>query len=60
MKKLDINEHLFLPKIALQVAEELQANDEGGWTYRVVHDPKGCGWSYINVYDADGVFVARY
>ena len=59
MKLLDTTEHLYAPAKAEAVAAELQAHDED-WTYKVVHDPKGTGYSYIAIYDEDGEFVGKY
>ena len=43
---------------AEKAAKELKASDPE-WDYRVVHDPKGTGYSFIEVFDEDGEFVAR-
>ena len=41
---------MFSPKEAEATAAILQA-DETDWTYVVKHDPKGTGWSFIEVRD---------
>jgi len=57
LKKLDTTATLYTPEKAEAVAAELNATDD--WSYRPVHDPKGTGWSYIEIYDEDGEFVAK-
>jgi hypothetical protein len=57
MKLLDATHTLFPPAQAETIAAAMQADD--GWTYRVKHDPNGTGYSFIEVYDEDGDFVAR-
>ena len=61
MKLLDslLTHRLFPPAKAVEVAAQLQAGDEDGWTYRVQHDPTGRGLSFIEVYDEDGTFVTK-
>jgi len=44
----------FSPKDAEANAEILRSGDEDGWTYEAIHDPKGIGWSFIEVHDEDG------
>lgn len=50
---------LFAPAKAEEVAAALHEGDED-WDYRVVHDPKGTGYSYIDIYDEDGEFVSAF
>jgi hypothetical protein len=52
-------EHLYQPAQAEQIAAQLQESDDD-WTYRVVHDPKGTGYSYITIYDEEGELVGKY
>lgn len=33
--------------------------DEDNWSYRVVHAPDGKGYSFIEVYDEDGMFIHK-
>ena len=42
---------------AEEVAAEMNATDD--WTYIPKHDPKGTGYSFIEIYDEDGEFVER-
>ena len=49
-------ETTFDPDTVDETAAEIQANDED-WTYRVKHDPKGTGYSLIEVYDENGEFI---
>ena len=49
---------LFQPAKAEEVAAKLQAGDDG-WEYRVKHDPMGKGYSFIEIYDEEGVFVGK-
>ena len=48
---------LFTPKNAELKAKELNDNDD--WDYRVIHCPKGTGYSFIEVYDENGEFVSK-
>jgi hypothetical protein len=50
---------LLTPAQAEAVAAELQSGDED-WKYVAIHDPKGTGWSFIEVYDEDSEFVGRH
>lgn len=58
MKLVDTTPTLFTPAHAEAVAAELQAGD-ADWTYTVVHDPKGTGYSYITITDEDGERIGR-
>ena len=49
---------LFTKDKAIAVAGEMQAGDPD-WTYKPVHDPKGTGYSFIEIYDEDGEFVGK-
>jgi hypothetical protein len=40
-------------------AAELAKSDPD-WEYRVVNDPKGTGYSFIEIYDEDGEFVHKF
>jgi len=57
MKLLDTTHTLYSPDKAEEVAAEMNATDD--WNYKVIHDPKGTGYSFIEVYDEDDEFVAR-
>jgi hypothetical protein len=50
---------LYPPEVAEKVAAELNASGDG-WKYVVNHDPKGTGYSFIEVYDEDGIFVSKF
>lgn len=41
------------------LATDLNANDEDGWTYRAKHDPKGTGYSLVEIFDENGEFVGH-
>ena len=58
MKMLDTTSKLFSPQEAIKVAAEMAAGDPD-WTYTVKHDPKGTGYSFIEIYDEDGEFVGK-
>ncbi len=58
MKMLDTTSHLYSPDEAIRIAAEMQTDDED-WEYRVVNDPTGKGYSFIEIYDEDGEFVAK-
>jgi len=57
MKKLDTTSKLFTKEQAEKIAKEMNATDD--WTYRPIHDPKGTGYSFIEVYDENGEFVSK-
>ena len=58
-----LNQHsvatLLPPERAEEIARDLQAADEDGWTFRAVHDPKGKGLSFVEIRDEDGELVGR-
>ncbi len=49
---------MFDPKKVDEIAAELQAADPD-WTYKVKHDPKGIGYSLIQIFDEDGIFISN-
>ena len=49
---------LFSPEDAEAQAQILQAGDPD-WTYEAIHDPKGTGWSFIEVHDEDGYLIGK-
>lgn len=51
---------LYAPTKAEEIAAGLQAGDEDGWTYAAKHDPKGTGYSLVEIHDEDGEFVGYY
>ena len=57
MKIRDPNHRLFSPQKAMALAAEMNATDD--WEYRVVHDPQGTGYSFIEIYDEFGEFVGN-
>lgn len=50
---------LFQPEEAEKQAEILNSDPDDDWEYRVKHDPKGTGYSLIEIYDEDGEFVGH-
>jgi len=56
-KLLDTTEKLFTKEKADQVAKEMNESDD--WTYIPNHDPKGTGYSFIEIYDETGEFVGK-
>lgn len=58
MKKLDTTGKLFTPEAAEKAAADLRAGDPD-WKYVVKHDPKGTGYSFIEIYDEDGNYVGK-
>ena len=52
-------ETLYTPAKAEEVAATLNANDPD-WTYKVVHDPKGVGYSFIEIYDEAGELAGKF
>ena len=59
--KLSLNttSQLFPPTLAEAKASELKLGDPD-WDYKVSHDPKGTGYSFIEIYDENGEFVAKF
>ena len=51
---------LFEKEEAQRIVDELNSDPEDDWTYVAVHDPKGTGYSRIEVYDENGEFVATF
>ena len=49
---------LFSPEDAESNAQILQDGDPD-WTYKAVHDPKGTGLSFIEVFDEDEEFIGK-
>ena len=49
---------LFKPADAEAAAAELNAADDE-WSYTVKHDPTGRGYSFIEVYDEDGLLLGK-
>ena len=47
---------MYDPNKVNAICAELQKED-GDWTYKVRHDPKGTGLSVIDVFDEDGIFI---
>jgi len=48
-----------VPADADAAAANAEANDDCGWKYVAVHDPKGTGYSFVNIFDEDGEFVGK-
>ena len=48
--------NLYPPADADRIAAEMQAEDDE-WRYVAVHDPKGTGYSYIEIFDETGASV---
>ena len=57
MKLINSTPKLYTPAKAEEKAENLNSNLDDDWSYVVKHDPKGTGYSLIEVYDEDGIFV---
>ncbi|MBC8508774.1 MAG: hypothetical protein H8D34_28285 [Chloroflexi bacterium] len=51
---------LFEKEEARRIVDALNSDPEDDWTYVEVHDPKGTGYSRIEVYDENGEFVATF
>jgi len=45
---------------ANETAAMLNADEYDDWTYVAKHDPKGTGYSFIEIYDEDGEFVSDF
>jgi hypothetical protein len=57
MKLIDTTHTLYTPEEAERIAAEMNATDD--WAYTVRHDPKGTGYSFIEIIDEDGEYVGR-
>ena len=57
LKLLDTTYQLFHPDEADRLAAELNESAEDGWAYVVNH---GTPYSFIEIYDEAGEFVARF
>ena len=57
MKMLNSTPKLYKPAAAEEKAKQLNANPDDDWKYTVKHDPKGTGYSLIEVYDEEDQFV---
>ena len=49
---------LYSPEDATAKAQILQEGDPD-WSYDVIHDPKGIGYSFIEVRDEDGELLGK-
>ena len=58
MKTLDATNQFFIREKAEVVAKQLNAGDDD-WTYVVKHDLTGKGYSFMEIYDEDGLFVSK-
>lgn len=58
MKRIDTTEHLYTPENAEKVAAKMSDSDPD-WTYIVKHDPKGTGFSFIEIYDDESNFIGK-
>lgn len=59
MLKIDTTPKGYSPEKAEAIAIEMNAIDED-WTYSAKHDPKGTGYSLVQIHDEDGEFVAYW
>ena len=59
-KMLDTTEQLFSHEKVDQIAKDLKSNCEDGWDYVPCHGTEGSSYAYINIYDEDGEFIAKY
>lgn len=59
MKLLDTTNSLYSKEKAEKIAAEMNASTDDDWLYVPVHDPKGTGYSFVEIYDEDGEFVSR-
>lgn len=50
---------LFTRTQAEDLAAVLNADPEEDWIYTPVHDPKGTGYSFINIVDESGTVIGK-
>jgi len=55
---LDTNEKLF-SHIEEEAFINMMKIGDPEWTYIACHDPKGTGYSFIEIYDENGDFVSK-
>jgi len=55
---LDQNEKLFSP-IEVEAFINMMKIGDPEWKYVACHDPKGTGYSFIEIYDENGDFVSK-
>ncbi len=58
MKRLDTTRKFFTRKAAEEAVTALQSGEKE-WSFVAVHDPKGTGYSFIEIFDEDKIFVGR-
>ena len=58
MKLLDTTGKLFSKDEAEKTCDILNAEEWDEWTYTAKHDPKGTGYSFIEITDENGEFVS--
>jgi hypothetical protein len=58
MLLINTNGNLYSEAEANRIAAEMNASDD--WNYIAVHDPKGTGYSFINIFDEDGEFISKF
>jgi len=56
---INIQESLYLPAKAEEVAKMMNADADDDFSYVVVHDPKGTGRSFIRVLDEEGYDIGK-
>tara|TARA_R110002153_G_scaffold185017_1_gene338164 strand:- start:638 stop:829 length:192 start_codon:yes stop_codon:yes gene_type:complete len=55
---LNIQAQQFAPNDVDRVAAMMNSSHYDDWSYKVKHDPKGIGFSLIEIYDEGGEFVS--
>lgn len=58
MKVMNSTHQLFNPAKAEIIANDMNQGDPD-WKYVVNHDPRGTGYSFIEIFDEEGEFVSR-
>lgn len=58
MKLIDTTYKLFPKAESISVAAAMQAADPD-WKYVPKHDPKGTGYSFIEIFDEEGKLVGK-
>lgn len=51
------NDHLYRVEDAQRFTDQFNADDEDGWTYRVIPAPGTSEWASIGTYDETGFFL---
>ena len=58
MKMMDLVPTPYTKEKAEELAKMMTKNDEDGWKWNAIHDPKGTGYSLVECRDDNGGFIS--